>query len=86
MDFLRLLAIGYDEICWPEHLDAPANDDRQSAGVYVEPNEPFRDWVTDTFDVAIPATGRDIVKSIASIGDTPPTGDAFCDWVSKVTG
>ena len=81
VDFLRLLAIGYDEICWDDVFDDAPNANWQGSGVYVEPNAPFQNWVMETFGVDIPRTGRDIVGPTTSIGDRPPTGDPFCDWL-----
>ncbi len=79
VDFLRLLAIGYDEICWGE-FDAPPN---VSDGFMVSPNEPYRKWVEASFGVTIPERGNEIVRSRADMGDTE-TPDPFCRWVNEM--
>ncbi|MGE0786112.1 MAG: SMI1/KNR4 family protein [Sandaracinaceae bacterium] len=79
IDFLRLLAIGYDEICWSDELDRPPN----AAGeLHVEPNEPFREWVCTTFGVDIPTLGVEIIPNVAEYGDDSP--DPFCRWLNAV--
>jgi len=81
IDFLRLNAIGYDELCWDEHYDKPPNEGWEDSGVFVEPYRPFQDWVVNEFGVTIPKTASEIVKVTASMDDDAPTGDPFCDWV-----
>tara|TARA_R110000751_G_scaffold234229_9_gene335886 strand:- start:194263 stop:194961 length:699 start_codon:yes stop_codon:yes gene_type:complete len=86
VDFLRLNAIGYDEICWDEFFDAPPNADWEAEGLFVEPYRPFQDWVKSEFGVTIPKTAREIVKLTPSMQDEEPTGDPFHDWTAKVVG
>lgn len=81
VDFLRLLAIGYDEICWNEEYAYPPNTDTD---FIVHPNVEFQNWVKQTFHVEIPRTGLDIVKHPAEIGDED-SHDAFCNWCNKQT-
>jgi hypothetical protein len=77
VDFLRLIAIGYDEICWNKKFSAPPN--ASATDTVVKPNEPFQQWVRDTFGVTIPATANEIVRHPAEYGDEN-SGDEFCDW------
>ena len=49
MDFLRLLAIGYDEICWSGEFVFPPNE--LNADFKVEPNVEFQRWARNTFRV-----------------------------------
>lgn len=84
IDFLRLNAIGYDEICWDDEYDTEPNANWKKSGVFVEPYEPFRIWVRETFSVDIPLTAREIVKPTHELNDAPPSGDAFCNWVDDV--
>lgn len=79
IDFLRLLAIGYDEICWDEQFPAPPN---QYPGLFIHPHAAFRDWVSTTFGVSIPSTGREIVKCPAHMEDTV-SEDPFHRWVKQ---
>ena len=52
-EFIRLLAIGYEEIGFEDLSVTPTTQ----TGV----NPIFQKWVTQTFDVVIPAIGREIV-------------------------
>lgn len=69
IDFLRLLAIGYDEICWPEKLSTPPNADRREDEPIILPNLAYQEWVRKTFSVSIPRVGTEIVKHLAEMGD-----------------
>jgi hypothetical protein len=82
VDFLRLLAIGYDEICWSEEFALPPN--AGDAGFKVEPNVAFQEWVKTTFDVTIPSAALEIVQHPAQIGDEN-SDDEFCRWCQKFT-
>lgn len=80
IDFLRLLAIGYDEICWHEVYSDPPNANAHNGGYFVHPNTTYQDWVKATFSVTIPQTALEIVKHPAQIGDAN-SPDPFCRWV-----
>lgn len=80
VDFLRLLAIGYDEICWGDEFSKPPN---ASGEFIVEPNLLFRDWVVGTFDVTIPTRAIEIVGHPDSMDDEH-SEDAFWQWVKHV--
>ena len=80
VDFLRLLAIGYDEICWDEHF----SERPEALEPRVLPNEPYRAWVTSTFGVTIPATALEIIRHPNSMDDDDPQDD-FARWVRKAT-
>jgi hypothetical protein len=82
VDFLRLLAIGYDEICWGEEFASPPNE--ENTGFRVEPNAEFQEWVKNTFHVEIPKTALEIVKHPANVGDED-TEDEFCRWCQQFT-
>ncbi len=77
VDFLRLLAIGYDEICWGE-FDIPPADD-------VPLNTKFRNWVETTFSTTIPKLGNEIVKETTGMDDEGPIADPFLKWVRTMT-
>lgn len=81
IDFLRLIAIGYDEICWSDVFSSPPNVNQKFV---VHPNKEFRDWVSRTFHVSIPATANEIVKHPNDMGDSNPT-DEFAKWVKRCT-
>ncbi|WP_201986506.1 hypothetical protein [Hymenobacter rubidus] len=82
VDFLRLLAIGYDEICWDEEFALPPNEINQD--IKVEPNLEFQEWVKNTFQVEIPKTALEIVKHPAHFGDED-SEDEFCRWCQQFT-
>lgn len=82
VDFLRLLAVGYDEICWGEAFSEPPNEGGEFV---VEPNRPFADWVVTTFRTAIPERGSAIVKHPLSM-DAAESPDPFWQWVQRHTG
>jgi hypothetical protein len=77
VDFLRLIAIGYDEICWGDQFAAPPN---VGGGFIVEPNRAFADWVSAAFAVSIPERGSEIVKHVATMQDDA-SPDPFWRWV-----
>jgi len=81
IDFLRLLAIGYDEICWPEAFDNPPN---AGSDFIVQPNTDFQDWVRSTFSVSIPITASEIVRHPSDMGDEDSL-DPFHRWVASMT-
>ena len=80
VDFIRLLAIGYGEICWGGFSQPPNAED----GMRVRPNAEFQQWVRTTFGVSIPKSGAKIVKHPAKMGDKDPE-DPFARWVNANT-
>jgi len=81
IDVLRLLAIGYDELCWPAAFDRPPNNIRD---FIVQPNTDFQDWVRNTFPGSIPATASEIVRHPSDMGDEDSL-DPFHRWVASMT-
>jgi len=81
VDFLRLLAIGYDEICWDEQFAEPPN---RAGAIFVHPNTAFQNWVSTTFGVSIPAAANEIVKHPSHMGDAL-SEDPFHLWVTEQT-
>lgn len=67
INFLRLLVVGYDEICWGDEYNSSPNQDSTS-GLVVRPNHLFRRWVKTTFNVNVPATASEIVAYPGSKG------------------
>lgn len=80
VDFLRLLAIGYDEICWNDNFADPPNT--RTNEPYIHPNTAYRDWVSTTFHTTIPVNALAIVRHPAEMGDHN-SPDPFCRWISK---
>jgi hypothetical protein len=79
VDFLRLLAIGYDEICWSEEFAFPPNHE---SDFKVQPHLEFQRWVSGTFAVSIPATAAEIVKYPSEMDDEDPQDD-FAKWANS---
>ena len=82
VDFLRLIATGYDEICWNEDFDKTPFECFKENEFTVKPNLKFQDWVVHEFQTTIPKTALEIVKAPAEFGDEN-SGDIFCEWLEK---
>ncbi|QDQ82064.1 SMI1/KNR4 family protein [Paraburkholderia megapolitana] len=80
VDFLRLLAIGYDEICWGDQFSAPPNAGSEPL-FSVAPNEKFQEWLRATFNVTVPSIGLDIVPHPDDMHNAS-SKDAFNRWVA----
>jgi len=89
IDFLRLLAIGYEELCSPEHYGMTPEEAYEELhdedDPPYEPPRQFRAWVEETFGVEIPETASEIVAGTADM-DTPSSDDPFWRWVKKHQG
>ena len=81
LDFLRLLAIGYDEICWDEDYPFPPNSNKDNT--FVHPNTQYQEWVQNTFHTTIPKIGLEVVTP-HNMNDEPIT-DPFLEWFLEVT-
>jgi hypothetical protein len=91
VDMLRLMAIGYSELCWPETLAITPEQEHANLVMLlgadnVPPYRPpaeFRRFVAKTFNVAIPERGTDIVRRIALM-ESEASDDPFWQWVRAV--
>ena len=81
LDFLRLLAIGYDEICWDE--DYPLSPNSNKDNTFVHPNTQYQEWVQNTFHTTIPKIGLEVVTP-HNMNDEPIT-DPFLKWFFEVS-
>ena len=81
LDFLCLLAIGYDEICWDEDYPFPPNSNKDNT--FVHPNTQYQEWVQNTFHTTIPKIGLEVVTP-HNMNDEPIT-DPFLKWFFEVT-
>ena len=81
LDFLRLLAIGDDEICWDEEYSSPPNSNKDNT--FVHPNIQYQEWVQNTFHTTIPAIGLEVVTPHSM--DDEATDDPFLKWFLEVT-
>ena len=81
LDFLRLLAIGYDEICWDEYYPLPPNSNENE--MFIHPNTKYQEWVQNTFRTTIPKTGLEVVTPHGMDGE--PSDDPFLNWFFEMT-
>ena len=81
LDFLRLLAIGYDEICWDEYYPLPPNSNKNE--MFIHPNTKYQEWVQNTFRTTIPKTGLEVVTPHEMDGE--PSDDPFLNWFFEMT-
>ena len=89
VDFLRLLAIGYDELCWPKDFSKTPESVYQSQ--FDEPDDPpyrsrtkLRAWVEKEFGVRVPDTASDIVLRTADMDDER-SDDRFWNWMRSMS-
>ena len=83
LDFLRLLAIGYAQLCWPEEYDRLPSELIDEGEMFHQPTR-LRSWLEKEFDVVIPKRASNIVKKMSEIG--AESSDPFCKWVGAVRG
>ena len=85
VDFLRLLAIGYNELCWPENYSLTPDDVFEG---YASEDEEFsrppdpvelRNWVESNFGVQVPKKASDIITGLLNMDDDH-SHDPFWQW------
>ncbi len=87
-DLLRLLAIGYDELCWPEQFPLTPeevreqNDDDEDDDL-LPPPLAFRRYLETTLGLSVPPRASNIVGKTASMDD-PASSDPFWNWLKQV--
>jgi len=95
VDFLRLLAIGYEELCWPDQhtltpLEVFYRNNGEDAADWDEDEQPpvrpdaLRAWLASEFGVSVPATAWDIVGHMPDMGASTPSADPFWQWLSRL--
>lgn len=92
VDMLRLMAIGYSELCWPETLAITPEQEHAELVMMLgadnippyRPPAAFRQFVAKTFNVTIPERGSDIVRDIALM-ETEAFDDPFWLWMQTVS-
>ena len=80
LDFIRLIAIRYDEICWNENFSKTPLESFKENELTVKPNLEFQGWVVHEFNTSILKTALEIVKNPAEFVDEN-SGDIFCEWL-----
>jgi hypothetical protein len=81
VDFLRFLAVGYEEPAFSEYFGCTPIE--ATAAEQYQPPTAFRDWVETTFGVTVPPTADGLVPRPASMDDDA-SDDPFWRWCRKV--
>ena len=80
LDFLRLITIGYDEICWDENFSIPPNSE---GGVFiVHPNVEFQQWIKNMFQMTISQIALELVTPTHM--DDENLNDEFLIWINSI--
>ncbi|NHZ89533.1 hypothetical protein F2P45_10975 [Massilia sp. CCM 8733] len=86
-DLLRLLAIGYAELCWPDDFQrTPAEVFEEHCDDEDDDTPPpllFQDYVEGTLGLSIPERASEIVSSTVSMDD-PESRDPFWNWIKRL--
>jgi hypothetical protein len=84
VEFLRLAAIGYDELCWPEAyaLTSEEAHDEDDEDEEFAPPLAFRAWVETTFGVVAPDRASEIVTDVSGMDDKS-SNDPFWRWMRE---
>lgn len=95
VDFLRLLAIGYTELCWQDHhASTPMQAFIEDNGEPEEwdedarpPTAPLalRHWLAQEFGARVPETAAELVGALPRYGCTD-SSDPFCQWLANAQG
>lgn len=87
-DLLRLLAIGYNELCWPEQFELTPQEVREDE--YDDDDYPpapllLRSYVEQRLGLSVPARASAIVPTTVSM-DAAHSNDPFWNWLRRVRG
>ncbi|HAE27250.1 MULTISPECIES: hypothetical protein [Hyphomonas] len=84
LDLLKLLAIGYVDLCWPDEYEMTPlevhnrNPDAPLAKVPMR----YRNWLQSKFGVEIPTRANELVGSMSKMGE--PSDDLFAKWLVDI--
>ncbi len=81
LDLLKLLAVGYEELCWEESYDQKPIDACYEPGNFSKPSL-YRAWLSDKYGITIPNTAAEIVNDMSKMGE--PSDDPFCIWAASL--
>lgn len=93
VDFLRLVAIGYEELCWPDlyavtpeaaFANAAMDQDPSTAARGFVPPACLREWVEDTFGLTVPRIGAELVPRRFEMGEDGAEHDPFVRWLAAL--
>uniref|UniRef100_UPI003C7C3B45 hypothetical protein n=1 Tax=Pseudomonas veronii TaxID=76761 RepID=UPI003C7C3B45 len=85
-DLIRLLAIGYNEHCWPEEFTrtpAELREQQYADDDYPAPPRALRAYVERTLGLSVPARASDLISSTTSM-DAHESSDPFWNWLKQV--
>jgi hypothetical protein len=85
LDLLRLLAIGYEELCWPPHFELTPEEvfaEEHDEDETLLPPLAFRSFVETQFGVVVPEIAAEIVQETADM-DAPSARDPFWLWLKR---
>jgi hypothetical protein len=85
-DLIRLLAIGYNEHCWPEEFTrtpAELREQQYADDDYPAPPRALRAYVERTLGLSVPARASDLISSTTSM-DAHESSDPFWSWLKQV--
>lgn len=95
VDFLRLLAIGYTELCWPDHLastpvqafieDNGGPDEWDADAMPPTAPRALQQWLAQEFGASVPETAAELVSPLPRYGSTD-VSDPFWRWIAKTEG
>ncbi len=87
-DLLRLLAIGYDELCWPDQFQQTPDEVREEEDEendYPPPPQLFRHYLEGILGLSIPTRASDIFLNTVSM-DESESNDPFWNWLRLLNG
>ena len=88
VDFLRFLAIGYDEACWPEQFNQTPQQVAAARMFRAEDERPpvpplaYRAYLMRRHGVSIPAVGAEVVGAVSEMGTI--STDPFWRWMTAL--
>lgn len=85
VDLIRLLAIGYPELCWPGRFGMTPYEvwiSDKLEGDFRPPIK-FQTWVAATFGKEVPRTALAVLEKCGDM-DADPGDDPFLQWLAKL--
>ncbi|NHZ63981.1 hypothetical protein [Massilia genomosp. 1] len=86
-DLLRLLSIGYTELCWPDEFERTPDEVFEERCDDDDDDTPppllFQNYVEGTLGLSIPERASEIVSITVSMDD-PESRDAFLMWIKRL--
>lgn len=90
VDFLRWVATGYEELCWPEIYgltpEEAYDEDHDADDPPYCPPVQFREWVEATFHVCVPERASELIGTTAQMKLGATSDDPFFLWIRRLQG